>query len=1301
MDPRLLHDLFAEVARRHPDALALDVPPGADGAVRQTLTYAELDARSDAVAAYLATRLEQERIVALRMPRGHQLYVAQLGVLKAGGAYTCIDPAFPDARIDFLMGDADPVAVLTAADVDALPAAATPPRPAWLEPDSLAYVIYTSGTTGWPKGVMITHRGIVNLVASDAEYFDLGPGDRVAQGSSAAYDSSVEEAWMAWGVGGTVVVMDDQAARLGPDLVGWLRRERITALCPPPTLLRATGCADPARALPDLRLLYVGGEALPPDVAERWARGRWMENGYGPTECTVTVVRGRIHAGEPVVIGRAVSGNTAHVLDAELEPIPDGEPGELCIAGAGVARGYLNRPELTAERFVDHPTLGRLYRTGDLVRRLPCGDLDCLGRIDSQVKIRGYRVELSAIDAHLAGCEGIREAACTLQDEQLVAFVVASGEPDVEAIRARLATQLPSYMVPAHIARIDALPLLTSGKLDRASLPALELEVAPEGDRVAPRDEGEALVLQAFESVLGRPLSVDADFFAAGGDSMRAARAISMLREHPRTAPATVRDLYEAPSAAGLAACIAGKGAAAPRLVSDRPSGARPALATLLQAGWLSLGLVAGSAVFYALAFLVLPWALLTFGLLPVLLLAPLALFPIAVAWMPISVGLAVLAKRVLIGRYEPGRSPIWGGKYVRHWVVTRFASAIPWGLVRGTIFTSSILRALGARVGERVHIHAGVDLRAGGWDLLTIGDDVTLGRDAALRLVEFHDQAMEIGPIDLGDGAVLDTRAGCGPHTRMGRDAWLTSLSMLPEGGHIPDGERWDGVPAAPLDATPSPPTVHGTRWSPAAAGLALVAARFGVGVLAAVPFYMMAVVALLATRLEADTAVSWLYTPSTHPATLLLLAALLVGSFVVSVFWTALVVRLLGRVHPGAISRWGPAYIRVWLKTGILEAAGLVLSGTLFWPHWLRLAGMQIGPDCEVSTITDVTPELVRLDRACFFADGIYLGPPTVQRGSVTLGAVSFGENTFLGNHVVIPPGSELPSDVLLGVCTVADAERIRPDSAFFGHPAFELPRREVVECDRALTHDPAWYRYLTRVFWESLRFVLPLPLFGVLLVLLKWVPTVAQRVDVTPFFLLALPAVVLAAGASLCLLTLAMKWTLLGRMRPGQHALWSCWCSRWDFLYVAWGAYARPVLANLEGTLMLAWWLRAMGVGVGRRVFLGGGFAQVVDPDMLRFEDEATVGCIFQAHSFEDRVLKLAPVHIRRGATVRPGAVLMYGADIGAGAAVAEHSVVMKHERLLPERYHVGAPTRTATRTLAGARPDTAAPSGAPPG
>jgi acyl-coenzyme A synthetase/AMP-(fatty) acid ligase len=276
--------------------------------------------------------------------------------------------------------------------------------------------------------------------------------------------------------------------------------------------------------------VYVGGEALPRDIADRWAPGRHLENGYGPTECAVTALRTRIHEHELITIGTPVRGNHALVLDEDGSEIDDDSPGELCLSGIGVARGYLNRPELTAAKFPEHPRHGRIYRTGDLVRRDGDSRFLYLGRIDAQVKLRGFRIELTAIESLLAAQPGVRAAACTVQEESagpiLVAHVVPveAGAPDRhEEWRASLGRELPAHMVPARIALVAELPVTVGGKLDRARLPRVDAR-APAASRtiVQARNDVERAVRDAFRSALGLAAdpSTDDDFFVdLGGDS--------------------------------------------------------------------------------------------------------------------------------------------------------------------------------------------------------------------------------------------------------------------------------------------------------------------------------------------------------------------------------------------------------------------------------------------------------------------------------------------------------------------------------------------------------------------------------------------------------------------------------------------------------------------------------------------------------------------------------------------------------------------------------------------------------------
>jgi len=376
----------------------------------------------------------------------------------------------------------------------------------------------------------------------------------------------------------------------------------------------------------------------------------------------------------------------------------------------------------------------------------------------------------------------------------------------------------------------------------------------------------------------------------------------------------------------------------------------------------------------------------------------------------------------------------------------------------------------------------------------------------------------------------------------------------------------------------------------------------------------------------------------------------------------------------------------LHVWIKTDLVRRAGDWLSGTLMWPMWLRLAGMRVGRDCEMSTIIDVVPELITIGEETFFADGVYLGGPRVHRGTVALEDTTIGSGVFIGNHVVIPPGTTLPDGVLIGVSTVADDAQMTAGTSWFGHPPFPLARPPQAYRDRRLTHQPSFLRRANRWTWELGRFLIPVAPTLVVLAIAHLLIASPPMDSLPGIALVAAPLAVIAAMLALAAVVLAVKWALLGRVRPGQHPLWSCWCSRWDFMYMTWARLSYGFLARLEGTLLLAWYLRAMGMRIGKRVVLGPGFAQVVDPDMIRIDDDATVHALFQAHTFEDRMLKMDRVRIRARATVGCGVVLFYGVDVGEDASVAAQSVIMKQERLLPRRRYEGCPSAP---TVPGAR------------
>jgi amino acid adenylation domain-containing protein len=555
-----LDALFAVQARKIPNAVAVIGPNGT------ALTYRELDEQSTRLARQLVAQgVRPERVVGVRMERSSETVVALLAILKAGGVYLPLDPAYPKERLDYIAADAGAILILDsihglAGDAD---------LPQLNDPNRLAYIIYTSGTTGLPKGVAVPHTAPVNLAfARRACHDPLGVGDRVLAGISVGFDVSIGQLLLPLLSGATVVIAGDLKTMDVGEFWSFLAERRVSHINSVPSFFESIlDAAPPAHTL-SLKRLMLGGERLSGALVARIQQtlpGVEVVNMYGPTEaCIDATYHTATEADLPTAvlpIGRPLPNYRAYVLDSRLEPVGIGVTGELYLGGAGLARGYVNAPELTAERFISDPfSSGRLYRTGDRARWRADGCLEFLGRVDEQVKIRGFRVEPGEIETQLRKQPGIREAAVIAQaagsGTRLIAYYAGEDASDVEALRAGLAAVLPDYMLPSAFMKLDRLPLSANGKLDRKALPNPDQSAFTARAFEAPIGEAEEKMAALWADLLKlERVGRHDNFFELGGHSLLAMTLIERMQQHGLAGD--VRALFGTPTIAALATASA------------------------------------------------------------------------------------------------------------------------------------------------------------------------------------------------------------------------------------------------------------------------------------------------------------------------------------------------------------------------------------------------------------------------------------------------------------------------------------------------------------------------------------------------------------------------------------------------------------------------------------------------------------------------------------------------------------------------------------------------------------------------
>jgi non-ribosomal peptide synthetase-like protein len=1272
---RTLLDILDETAARHPLAPAID-----DG--RTTLTYARLAAAVEASRARLvAAGVGPGDRVGIRLRSGTaELYTSILGVLAAGAAYVPVDLDDPQERADLVFGEAAVVAVLGAdTGLQLRRTERTMPASRRPEPDDDAWIIFTSGSTGTPKGVAVTHRSAAAFVDAEARMFlaaaPLGPGDRVLAGLSVAFDASCEEMWLAWRHGACLVPAPRALVRTGMDLGPWLVAQQVTAVSTVPTLASLWQPAE----LAAVRLLIFGGEACPPELAERLATGdREVWNTYGPTEATVVACGARLTGIGPVRIGLPLDGWDLAVVDGQGLPVADGETGELIIGGVGLAR-YLD-PAKDAEKFAPMPTLGwqRAYRSGDLVRFEPEG-LVFAGRADDQVKLGGRRIELGEVDAALQALPGVGGAAAAVRGtagghQVLVGYLApvpgAADDPDepeldLAALTGRLRGSLPAALVP-RLVLVDTIPTRTSGKVDRDALPWPVGDAGQEGADGAGVPDGltgtQGWLAGVWTDVLGaRVTGPRDDFFALGGGSLAAALMVSRLRARfPET---TVADVYENPTLAALADTLdeyAPAVAAAGRTIVPVPRRAQLVqavlglpLAALEGLRWLVwLALVNDLAAAWTGA----PWT------------RPVSWWWVAAGWLLLvtpagRMGMTALVARVLLRGVRPGAYRRGGSVHLRLWFTEAFAAAAGAENLAGAPWMTYYARALGAKVDRGVHLHAIPPVTG----LLTLGQGCAVEPEVDLTGHWLDGDVLHLGRIRVGARASVGARSTLAPGSRIGQDAEVAPGSFVT--GSVPPDELWAGSPAvfagiADRDwPARRPPRARG--W---VLGYGLTAMLLG-----AVPLLAVAPGLALLGRAARDTDLAGLprvLALWTAPAALL--------GFVVLAALVAVLVRLLGiglrEGHHAVRSRVG---WQAWSTERLMDDARtwlFPLYASLFTPTWLRLLGAQIGRGVEASTVL-MLPRMTKVGDHAFLADDTMIGSYELRGGWLRIERAKVGKRAFLGNSGMTAPGRRLPKDSLVAVLSAAP-QRAKAGTSWLGSPPVQM-RRSAQDVDQSRTFDPPGRLKVARALVELARGLPVVCTAGLGVAVLLALQQVADRAGWWAAVLLAGPVLLVAGVVAATVATLA-KWLLVGRIAVQERPLWSSFVWRNELADTFVELLAVPwFVRTVPGTAMLNLWLRSLGASIGRGVWCESHW--LPEADLVRLGDGVTVnrGCVLQTHLFHDRIMSIDGVSLEEGSTIGPHGVILPAASIGTGSTVGPASLVMRGESVPAHSRWTGNP------------------------
>lgn len=1260
------------------------------------LTYHELDNWSNAIALQLQNAgIKPGDCVGIWYPRSLELPVAILGILKAGATYVPLDREMPEDRIKKVFTDINVKTYFsdTDAHIHCKPLSIVSQPEITVEtpiisnsPDNWAYVLFTSGSTGNPKGIPISHRNICHLIRSEEDFIQIKNTDIVYQGFSVSFDMWCEEVWISLFSGATVWIADAFTVKAIDELSDVLTKNKITILHAVPSILAIID------EVPSIRLINTGGEACTKQVQEKWAKPyRTFINSYGPTETTVSSNMAVLNSDDELTIGGPLPNYHLAVVDEHMNIVPRGERGEMIISGPGVSKGYFNLPELTAQKFLPNPFEelpgDTIYKTGDAVIIRENGFIDFQGRIDDQIKLRGYRIELGEIESRLNQLANVSSAAVAVKEDsngqgQLVGYTVMSYENsfDENEMRKELAKFLAPYMVPISIIKLREMPRMPSGKIDRKRLPIPESFTAHENSEEITIDNNASVedkLLQVLQWVFpGKEINLNQDFFTdLGGHSLLAATLVSHLRQKAGIPYASLKDIYENRPISAYADCLKNKHQ---QTKEQEPFQRVSTLQYYLCNAAQTISLL----VVFALLSLQIFFPYLsyyyfqdngygtTFALLSAILLY--TLIP------PVYSMIILLTKWLVIGKIKEGDYPLWGWYYFRWWLWKTVKRLMPSEFIVETPLYPKYLKLLGVKVHPSAQLSL---LPIAAEDLVIIDENVNTSSGCSIDNASVENGILKIRKVHIKAHAYLGSSAIVCGDTIIEEFGELQDLSCLNERQKIGYGEIWNGSPAEKLRMK------EGEELEVPKLSSASKRNKYSLIYLCSLFFFPLLIVLPLAPTLytlyylderASDYNFSYLW-QAPILATIYILLFILIVSMISRV--------LQYKMKPGIYPVYSFTYYRKWMKDQIFNLSLIVvhpLFASIYISKFYRMMGSKVGKNSEISTASDVSHHLLEIGEGSFIADAVILGEHDVRNEKLILAKTKIGNNSFVGNSGLIPQGYELGDNMLIGVLSKAPTEEQLENSTekdWFGSPPIGLPIRQKSDVFKDnLTFNPSLKLRIARGLVEGIRIILPQTVVIICSVIYiaytsNYMEGRIQNLLLFSSFyylgIVALPSF---------FFTVVLKWIFIGKYKKTEMPMYSLkvWLSEGiTTLYEA-----LPVqffLDFLRGTMWLPFFMRFLGVKIGKKVWLN--TTDITEFDMVTIGDESMLNedCGPQTHLFEDRIMKIGSVKIGKQTTINSRTIILYDTEIGDHVNIDPLSLVMKGEVLSDETSWHGSPIR----------------------